>query len=157
MRIAFITVGKTSDKRIAALTQEYADRISHYAPLELLCVPDIKASKSMPAEVQKLREAEGIKKLLRDGDYIVLLDERGREPRSVELASWLEQRLSQSGHRLVFIVGGPYGFDQSIYAMVREQLSLSRLTFSHQMVRLFFVEQLYRAFTILRGEPYHHE
>lgn len=78
MRIAFITVGKTSDKRIAALTQEYADRISHYAPLELLFVPDIKASKSMPAEVQKLREAEGIKKLLRDGDYIVLLDERGR-------------------------------------------------------------------------------
>ena len=111
----------------------------------------------MPEEVQKVREAEGIRKLLRDGDHVVLLDERGREPRSTELAAWLEQRLSQSSRRLVFIVGGPYGFDQSIYALAREQLSLSRLTFSHQMVRLFFVEQIYRAFTIIKGEPYHHE
>lgn len=157
MRIAFIVVGKTVDKRIEALTQEYASRIAHYAPFELLCVPSIKASRSMPEDVQKVREAEGIKKLLRDGDHIVLLDERGREPRSTELAAWLEQRLSQSARRLVFIVGGPYGFDQSIYALAREQLSLSRLTFSHQMVRLFFVEQIYRAFTIIKGEPYHHE
>lgn len=157
MKIAFLTVGKTTDAHIAALVAEYASRLSHYAPFEMLCVPDLKGARALSAEEQKTREGEGIKKLLREGDHIVLLDERGKEPRSIELAAWLEKKFQQAPRRLVFIVGGPYGFSQDIYAMAAERLSLSRLTFSHQMVRLFFTEQLYRAFTILRGEPYHHE
>ncbi|MBR1593647.1 MAG: 23S rRNA (pseudouridine(1915)-N(3))-methyltransferase RlmH [Alloprevotella sp.] len=157
MKIAFLTVGKTTDARIAALVADYAARIAHYAPFEMLCVPDLKGARSLSAEEQKAREGEGIRKLLREGDHVVLLDERGQEPRSVEFAAWLEKKFRQAPRRLVFIVGGPYGFSQDVYARAAERLSLSRLTFSHQMVRLFFTEQLYRAFTILRGEPYHHE
>lgn len=157
MKIAFLTVGKTTDAHIAALVADYASRIAHYAPFEMPCVPELKGARALTFEEQKAREAEGIKKLLRQGDYIVLLDERGKEPRSMELATWLEKRMRQAPRRLVFIVGGPYGFDKTIYEIAQEHLSLSRMTFSHQMVRLFFTEQLYRAFTILRGEKYHHE
>ena len=129
----------------------------HYLPFEMEVIPELKNTKALTADQQKSREGELIRKTLREGDHVVLLDEGGREFRSVEFASYLQQRQSVVARRLVFIVGGPYGFSQEIYALAKEKISLSRMTFSHQMVRLFFVEQCYRAMTILRGEPYHHE
>lgn len=157
MKIALIVVGRTTDKRITALIDEYADRLRHYIPFEIEVIPDLKNTKSLSPEQQKTREAELIRRVLRDGDHLVLLDEGGKEMRSVEFAAYIEQKQAQVARRLVFVVGGPYGFAPEIYAMARDKVSLSRMTFSHQMVRLFFVEQLYRAQTILRGEPYHHE
>ena len=157
MKVVFIQVGKTSDRRLNDFVAEYAARVGRYVPFEIATVPDVRTTRSMSSERQREAEGMGIKRLLRESDYVVLLDERGSERRSVEFASWLEHRLSATGRRLVFIVGGPYGFADEFYSMAHECLSLSKMTFSHQMVRLFFVEQLYRALTILRGEPYHHE
>lgn len=157
MKLQFLVIGRTTDKHLTALINDYTERIKHYAPFDLEVIPELKNTKAMTPETQKEREGELIKKSLREGDYIVLLDEGGRELRSIEFAAYLEKKQSLSARRLVFIVGGPYGFSPSIYALAKENLSLSKMTFSHQMVRLFFVEQCYRAMTILRGEPYHHE
>ena len=157
MKIHLILIGKTTDKRIEALVAEYAARVTHYIPFSMEVIPELKNTKSLTAEQQKEREGELIRKALREGDHVVLLDEGGKEFRSVEFADFLQQRQHSVPHRLVFIVGGPYGFAPAIYALAAEKVSLSRMTFSHQMVRLFFVEQIYRAMTILRGEPYHHE
>lgn len=157
MKVTFLVVGKTIDKRLVSLIDEYAERVKHYVPFSIEVIPELKNTKSLTAEQQKEREGELLKKQLNDGDYIVLLDEGGKEFRSVEFASYLEKKQGQVAKRLVFIVGGPYGFAPSIYQLAKEKVSLSKMTFSHQMVRLFFVEQLYRAMTILRGEPYHHE
>lgn len=157
MKLQFIVVGRTTDKRIEALIADYVARLGHYLPFELEVIPELKNTKSLTADVQKQREGELIKRSLRDGDYVVLLDEGGREFRSMEFAEYLQARQAAAARRLVFVVGGPYGFSPDIYALSREKVSLSRMTFSHQMVRLFFVEQCYRAMTILRGEPYHHE
>lgn len=157
MKVLFLVVGKTVDKRLSALTEEYAARLRHYVPFETVTIPELKNTKALTPEQQKEREGELLLKQLREGDYVVLLDEGGREFRSVEWASHLDGRLFRTGRRLVFIIGGPYGFAQAVYAAAHEKVSLSRMTFSHQMVRLFFVEQLYRAMTILHGEPYHHE
>lgn len=157
MKTVFLVVGRTTDKHIEALVRDYAERVTHYVPFEMTVIPELKNAKSLSEEMQKNREAELIKKSLKDGDRIILLDEGGKEFRSVEFAAHLERSLAAPARRLVFIVGGPYGFAPDIYALAHEKLSLSRMTFSHQMVRLFFVEQIYRALTILRGEPYHHE
>ncbi len=157
MKVLLLVVGKTVDKRITALIDEYVERATHYMPFSLEVIPELKNTKALTAEQQKEREGELIKKQLREGDYVVLLDEGGREFRSIEFAAYLEKKQSQVARRLVFIVGGPYGFSPDIYQLAREKVSLSKMTFSHQMVRLFFVEQFYRAMTILRGEPYHHE
>lgn len=157
MKIQLIVVGKTTDKHIEALVADYAARVGHYVPFAIEVIPEIKNTKALSEAQQKEREGELIAKSLRDGDYLVLLDEGGREFRSVEFATYLQQRQHTVSKRLVFVVGGPYGFSPAIYARAAEKLSLSRMTFSHQMVRLFFVEQVYRAMTILRGEPYHHE
>lgn len=157
MKIVFLVVGRTTDKHVEALIADYAERVKHYVPFEIEVIPELKNTKNLTAEQQKEREGELIRKQLRDGDYVILLDEHGREFRSVEFASHLQTLQSYQARRLVFIVGGPYGFAKCIYDLSREKISLSRMTFSHQMVRLFFVEQLYRALTILRGEPYHHE
>lgn len=157
MKIHLILIGKTTDKRIEALIAEYVARVGHYMPFTVEVIPELKNTKSLTPEQQKGREGELIRKSLRDGDHVVLLDEGGREFRSVEFADYLSQRQHTVARRLVFIVGGPYGFAPAIYALAAERVSLSRMTFSHQMVRLFFVEQVYRAMTILRGEPYHHE
>ncbi len=135
----------------------YLCRLEHYAPISLKEIPELKGVSALSREQIKQREGELILKQLGPADELVLLDERGREFRSVELASWLEVRLARSGRRLVFAVGGAYGFSDAVYARASEKLSLSRMTFSHQLVRTIFAEQLYRAFTILRGEPYHHE
>lgn len=157
MKILFLVVGRTVDKRLTSLIDEYTERVKHYIPFDLEVVPELKNTKSLTAEQQKEREGELLRKQLREGDFVVLLDEGGKEFRSMEFAAYLEKKQSQVARRLVFVVGGPYGFSPDIYQLAREKVSLSKMTFSHQMVRLFFVEQIYRAMTILRGEPYHHE
>lgn len=157
MKVTFLVVGRTIDKHLTTLINDYAEHVKHYVPFEMVVVPELKNTKALSAEQQKERESELLQKQLRPGDHIVLLDEGGREFRSMEFAAYLEKKQAQAARRLVFIVGGPYGFAPAIYALANEKVSLSKMTFSHQMVRLFFVEQLYRAMTILRGEPYHHE
>lgn len=157
MKILFLMIGKTVDKRLTTLIDEYAERVKHYMPFDMEVIPELKNTKALSAEQQKEKEGELLQKQLRDGDYIVLLDEEGKELRSIEFAVYLEKKQSQVARRLVFVVGGPYGFSPTLYKLAKEKISLSKMTFSHQMIRLFFVEQLYRAMTILRGEPYHHE
>ena len=125
-------------------------------PFELTVIPELKNTKSLTEEQQKTAECELILKQLQPSDTVVLLDEHGRELRSIEFARWLEQKRN-TARRLVFIIGGPYGFSQTVYERANEQLSLSKMTFSHQMIRLIFTEQVYRACTIIKGEPYHHE
>ena len=157
MKTIFLVIGKTTDKQIAQLTDEYISRIQHYLPFEMQVIPELRNAKNLSQEQQKEQEFELIKKSLFSGDYIVLLDEHGKERRSLEFASWIQKRIGASPRRLVFIVGGPYGFAPPIHKLAQEEISLSQMTFSHQMIRLLFVEQVYRAMTILNGEPYHHE
>ena len=157
MRITLLVIGKTTDRHVEALIEDYAQRLGHYVPFSMDVIPELRNTKALTAEQQKAQEAELIKKQLQAGDHVVLLDEHGAERRSVEFASWLQKRMNTGARRLVFIVGGPYGFDPSIHTLAKEEISLSQMTFSHQLIRVLFVEQLYRAHTILRGEPYHHE
>lgn len=156
MKTELILVGKTVSKEFQKLIADYSERITHYMPFGITVIPELKNTKSLSEEQQKTAEGEQILKLLQPSDTVVLLDEHGREPRSIELAQWLEKKQTVA-RRLVFIIGGPYGFSPAVYSRANEQLSLSRLTFSHQMVRAIFLEQLYRACTIIKGEPYHHE
>ena len=157
MKTVFIVVGKTTDKHISALTEEYIGRIGHYIPFQIEVIPELRNTKHLSPEQQKEQEAEFIKKQLQPGDHIVLLDEHGTERRSIDFATWMQKRMTTAPRRLVFIVGGPYGFAPQIHKMAQEEISLSQMTFSHQMIRLLFVEQIYRAMTILNGEPYHHD
>lgn len=152
-----IVVGKTTDKRFEAITQEYIERIRHYIPFTVEVIPELKNTKGLSQDEQKKREGELIQKNLQPGDYIVLLDEHGSERSSIDFASWIQKKMAAGPKRLVFIVGGPYGFSDAIHQKGNEEISLSRMTLSHQMIRMFFVEQIYRAMTILNGEPYHHE
>jgi len=156
MKTELILVGRTVSKEFSKLIADYSERITHYMPFSITVIPELKNTKSLSEEQQKTAEGELILKQIQPSDSVVLLDERGREPRSIELASWLEKKQS-TARRLVFVIGGPYGFSPAVYQRANEQLSLSRLTFSHQMVRTIFLEQLYRACTIIKGEPYHHE
>ena len=156
MNTELIAVGRTVSKHLEAGIADYTERISHYMPFSMTIIPELKNTKSLSEEQQKQAEGELILKLLQPQDTVVLLDEHGLEPRSVELARWLERK-QLVARRLVFVIGGPYGLSNDVYARANEKLSLSRLTFSHQMVRLIFVEQLYRSCTIIKGEPYHHE
>lgn len=156
MKTELIVVGRTVSKHFSTLIDDYRERIGHYMPFSITTIPELKNTKSLSEEQQKSAEGELILKQLQSSDTVVLLDERGREPRSIELAAWLEKKQS-TARRLVFVIGGPYGFSALVYKRANEKLSLSQLTFSHQMVRLIFVEQLYRACTIIKGEPYHHE
>ena len=157
MKTIFIVIGKTTDKRIETLTDEYIGRIGHYMPFEMQVIPELRNAKNLSQEQQREQEAELLKRCLQPNDYIVLLDEHGKERRSMDFASWMQKRMAAAPRRLVFIVGGPYGFAQQIHKLAQEEISLSQMTFSHQMIRLLFVEQVYRAMTILSGEPYHHE
>lgn len=156
MKTILILVGKTTEKLFSTGIDDYIGRINHYMPMAVVTIPELKSTKSLTQDQQKEMEGRLILGQLQPSDTVVLLDEHGKEPRSVELARWLEQK-RQSARRLVFVIGGPYGFSQQVYSRANEQLSLSRLTFSHQMVRFIFAEQLYRACTIIQGEPYHHE
>ena len=156
MKTILILVGKTTDKHFQAGISDYAERIGHYMPFEIVTIPELKNTKSLSEEQQKTAEGEQILKQIQPSDTVVLLDEHGKELRSIEYARWLTQK-QQTVRRLVFVIGGPYGFSHAVYERANEKISLSKMTFSHQMVRLIFTEQLYRACTIIKGEPYHHE
>lgn len=139
-----------------ALEQLYYQRLKHYIPFELKVLPDLKRTKSLNEAQIKSREAEQLTAQLEPGDWLVLLDEKGKEMDSVSFANTLQKRMNQGLKRLVFVVGGAYGFAPEVYDRASEKISLSRMTFSHQIIRCIFAEQLYRAFTILNNEPYHH-
>jgi 23S rRNA (pseudouridine1915-N3)-methyltransferase len=157
MKIVLTVVGKTTDKHFIASINEYVQRISHYVSFSIEVIPELKGTKNLSEKEQKDREGELILKLFQPGDYLVLLDEHGRERRSIEFAQWMQKKMAAGPKRLIFVVGGPYGFSEAVYAAAQEKVSLSQMTLSHQMIRLLFVEQIYRAMTILNGEPYHHE
>lgn len=157
MKTVLMVVGKTVDKRLVSLIDDYTSRLKHYLPFSAEIIPELKNARALTFDQQKEREADMLLGRLETSDHVVLLDEGGREMRSIEFAAYLEKMQVRLSGRLVFVVGGPYGFSPRMYTRAAEKISLSRLTFSHQMIRLLFVEQLYRAMTILRGEPYHHE
>lgn len=156
MKITLIAVGKTEDKYLIEGIEKYLNRLKHYINLTIVVIPDLKNTKSLSEAQQKTKEAELIAKQINPTDVVVLLDEKGKKHSSVSFSDYLNKQMIGSVQNLVFIIGGPYGFDETIYKRSNTSISLSEMTFSHQMVRLFFVEQLYRAFTILKNEPYHH-
>lgn len=157
MKISLLCIGKTDESFVQTGIDNYLKRLKHYINFEMIVLPDIKNVKNLSQEQQKSKEGELILKQLQNSDFVLLLDERGKEFRSVDFSKFIEQKMVGSVNHLVFVIGGPYGFSNEIYQRANQQLSLSKMTFSHQMIRLFFVEQVYRAFTIMRGEPYHHE
>ena len=157
MKIVFLTVGKTEDAYLKEGIDKYVKRLKHYTKFETVELDALRNTKALTPEQQKAKEAEMILKKLSPLDHVVLLDENGTEFSSKQFANYLNKKAITSTSTLFFIVGGPYGFDQTVYARANDKLSLSRMTFSHQMIRLLFTEQLYRAFTIIKGEPYHHE
>lgn len=157
MKIILLTIGKTDKSFVSEGFEMYAKRISHYIPFEYKAIPDLKKNKNLSQELQKNKEAELIFKELSPGDVVVLLDEKGREYGSVDFSAFLQKRMNAAVKQLVFVIGGPYGFGKEMINRADFKLSLSKMTFSHQLVRVLFAEQLYRAFTILNGEPYHHD
>jgi 23S rRNA (pseudouridine1915-N3)-methyltransferase len=156
MKTQLLMVGKTVNSSFVAAIRDYVERIAHYIPFETVTIPELKNTKSLTEEQQKEREGEFILKAIQPSDTVILLDEHGKEFRSIELASWFQQKMNTS-RKVIFVIGGPYGFSEDVYKRANEKISLSKMTFSHQMVRLIFIEQLYRACTIIKGEPYHHE
>ncbi len=152
-----LTVGKTDVKWVREGLELYSSRLNHYVPFTIQEIPELKNVSSFSKEQIKDKEGESILKMLKPGDDVFLLDERGKEMTSVEFSSVLSERMSRSGKDMVFVIGGAYGFCRKVYDRSNALVSLSRMTFSHQMVRTIFAEQLYRAFTIIKGEPYHHE
>lgn len=157
MKTTLIVVGRTVEKHYIAAINDYIERTKHFISFDMEVIPELKNTKNLTEEQQKEKEGELICKSLQPGDVVVLLDEHGKEMRSVEFARWMERKLANVNKRLVFIIGGPYGFSQKVYDTAQEKISMSKMTFSHQMIRLIFVEQIYRAMTILKGGPYHHE
>ena len=157
MKIVFLTIGKTINKHLTELQNDYQDRLKHYVSFDYTVIPELKNTRSLSEAEQKEKEADLLLKAIEPTDEIILLDENGKQFGSVEFSQFISKKLLGNQKRMVFVVGGPYGFSQRIYNRANGLISLSKMTFSHQMVRLIFVEQLYRAFTILRGEPYHHQ
>ena len=156
MKNTLLVVGKTTDSRLSSLMEEYISRLKHYVPFELVVVPDLKNTKALSEEQIKTAEGEAILRFVTPSMDVVLLDEHGREFRSIKYAEWLQKKMG-SGKDLTLVIGGPYGFSEAVYARANGKVSFSQMTFSHQMIRLMAVEQIYRGMTILRGEPYHHE
>lgn len=157
MRITLLTVGKTDKDWVRQGLDIYTSRLKHYIPFSIVEIPELKNVSSMSREQIKTREGELILKNIKPGDDMILLDERGCTYSSLEFAKLLQDKISYAGKDIVFVIGGAYGFSQAVYDRAGSKMSLSRMTFSHQMVRAIFAEQIYRAFTIMRGEPYHHE
>jgi 23S rRNA (pseudouridine1915-N3)-methyltransferase len=157
MKIKLIVVGKTDASYIQQGIDLYANRLKHYVPFHLEIIPDIKNTKKLSEEQQKVLEGQKILEKVNAGSDIVLLDEKGKEYNSVSFSSFLQKKMNSGIKELVFVVGGPYGFSKELYSKANGKVALSQMTFSHQMVRLFFVEQIYRGMTILKGEPYHHQ
>lgn len=156
MNIKLIAIGKTDNSALQQLIEDYEKRLSHYVNFQMQIVPDIKNSKSLSEEQQKAKEGELILKNIENSHHLILLDERGKEYTSVGFSEFLQKQMNTGTKQIVFVIGGPYGFSEEVYQRANGKLALSKLTFSHQMIRLFFVEQIYRAFTILKNEPYHH-
>jgi 23S rRNA (pseudouridine1915-N3)-methyltransferase len=157
MNIELIVVGKTDMKEVEALVTMYTKRLNHYVRFAITTIADVRNTKKLSEAEQKRLEGEAILRLINDSDHLMLLDEHGLELRSLEFADLIQKRMSSGTKRLVFVIGGPYGFSDAVYQRANSKLSLSKMTFSHQIVRAIFTEQLYRAFTILKNEPYHHE
>ncbi|MBR5853695.1 MAG: 23S rRNA (pseudouridine(1915)-N(3))-methyltransferase RlmH [Alistipes sp.] len=157
MNIELIVVGKTDMKEVEALVAMYTKRLNHYVRFAITTIADVRNTRKLSEAEQKRLEGEAILRLINDSDHVALLDEHGAELRSIEFADLIQRRMSSGVKRLVFVIGGPYGFSDAVYSRSNSKLSLSKMTFSHQIVRAIFTEQLYRAFTILKNEPYHHE
>lgn len=156
MKIKLLAIGKTDNKHLQALTDEYRSRLGFYVSFEIELIPDVKNAKNLSETLQKQIEGEEILKRTSTTDVVILLDENGKTYSSEGFAEFLQKKMNSGLKNLIFVIGGPYGFSDAVYALANEKISLSAMTFSHQMVRLFFTEQLYRGFTILRNEPYHH-
>jgi|TARA_B110000503_G_scaffold46455_1_gene75803 23S rRNA (pseudouridine1915-N3)-methyltransferase len=157
MKITLLLVGKTDDSTIGQLVDDYTKRLSHYVSFNHQVLPDLKKTKHLTQEQQKQQEGNLLMAQIAPSDYVILLDEKGKQYSSIRFSEFIQKQLNSGVKHVVFVVGGPYGFSDLIYERSNALLSLSPMTFSHQMVRLFFTEQLYRAFTILKGEPYHHQ
>ena len=157
MKIKLLTIGKTDDKNLQTLIETYQKRLKHYINFTIEIIPDIKNVKNLSEVQQKEKEGELILKKLSNTDILILLDEKGKEFRSLEFSKYLQKKMNSGIKQLVLVIGGPYGFSNAVYKKSSDKISLSKMTFSHQMIRLFVVEQIYRAFTILKNEPYHHE
>ena len=157
VKILLLTIGNTDKKYMREGIDDYVKRLVYYLPFEMKVIPDIKNRSSLSCELQKEKEGQLILNQISPGDFLVLLDERGTEFTSLGFSKWIEKKMIAGTRQLVFVIGGPYGFSETVYAKAQGKISLSLMTFSHQMVRLFFIEQLYRGFTILKNEPYHHQ
>ncbi len=157
MKISLLVVGKTLNKELVKLMEEYYNRLKHYIPFNIIVVPELKNTKHLSEAGQKEKEADLILRHIEAGEEVILLDEKGKQFTSVGFANFLERKLLLSTKHIIFVVGGPYGFSERVYKRANNMLSLSLMTFSHQMVRVIFIEQLYRTMTIMKGEPYHHE
>jgi len=157
LRVKILAIGKTDNKQLIMLIDDYSKRLQHYIKFDLDIIADIKNVKNLSEKQQKEKEGELILKKLSPTDVLVLLDENGKQFTSMEFSSYLQKKMNSGIKQLVFVIGGPYGFSEAIYQKAQGKVSLSKMTFSHQMIRLFMVEQLYRGFTILKNEPYHHQ
>jgi len=157
MKIVLVQIGRTTDKSISELADMYANRIKKYSGFEIITLSELKHAANMPVPEQKVREGVKILSSVNNDDYIILLDERGKEFRTVDFSVMLEKIFMFPKKRIVFVIGGPWGFSDEVYKRADLKMSLSQMTFSHQLVRLLFLEQLYRVFTIIKGDPYHHE
>lgn len=157
MRTTLVVVGRTVEQHYITAINDYIERTKHFISFDMEVIAELKNTRNLSMDQQKEKEGELICKVFRPSDVIVLLDEYGKEMRSLDFAYWMEKKLANVNTRLVFVIGGPYGFSQKVYQAAHEKISMSKMTFSHQMVRLIFVEQLYRSMTILNGGPYHHE
>lgn len=156
MQLTLLCIGKTGKGFLEEGEREYMKRLSHYVPFELIILPDIKQAKSLSEEQIKVKEGQQFLDKIQAQDTVILLDERGKQFDSVEFSKYIQEQFNRGGKQIYFLVGGPYGFSEAIYQRANGKISLSKMTFSHQMIRLFFIEQLYRSMTILKGEPYHH-
>jgi 23S rRNA (pseudouridine1915-N3)-methyltransferase len=157
MKITFLTVGKTTNPHLIKLQEEYQNRLKYYIPFETVVIPELKSTKNLSISEQQEKEADLILKAFEANDEVILLDERGKQYTSMGFSEFIAKKMLASHKRMIFVVGGPYGFSERVYQRANGKISLSAMTFSHQMIRLIFTEQLYRAMTILKGEPYHHE
>lgn len=157
MKILLLTIGNTDKKFMREGIDDYVKRLTFYLPFEMKVIPDIKNRSSLSTELQKEKEGQLILNQVSSGDFLILLDEHGNEFSSVEFSKWIEKKMIAGTRQLVFVIGGPYGFSNAVYQRSDSKISMSKMTFSHQMVRLIFVEQIYRAMTIIKNEPYHHE
>lgn len=156
MTIKLITIGKTDNKQLTFLIEDYIKRLNHYIKFVFEIIPDLKKAKNLSEDEQKHKEGQFILSKIKTTDALVLLDERGKQQDSLAFSNYLQKHMNSGIKQVVFVIGGPYGFSDEVYKKANGKISLSKMTFSHQMIRLFFIEQLYRGFTILKNEPYHH-